>query len=141
MLWITALHIIFVVCWFAAIFYLPRLYVYHCEAMDETSNARFKIMERRLYRGIMWPSGILTSITGLILLFHKYDYYATQNWMHVKLILVMGLWVFHLYCGYLRKQFEQNKNKYSDKFYRILNEVPTVILIVVVIMVVVKPQF
>ncbi len=141
MYWIKAIHIIAVVCWFAALFYLPRLFVYHADAHDEISNERFKVMERRLYRGIMWPAAIATAIAGLILLFHQYDYYETQNWMHVKLVLVMVLGVFHLYCGYLRKQFEANNNKHTAKFYRFLNEFPTIILILVVIMVVVRPQF
>lgn len=139
MLWIKSFHIIALVSWFAALFYLPRLYVYHCEANDNISLDRFKIMERRLYYGIMWPAAIFTTVFGLAMLYIGWDFYIKAHWMHAKLILVILLWAYHLYCGYLRKQFLKNCNLHSSTFYRVINELPTVFLISIVILVVVKP--
>lgn len=140
MLWIKAFHIIFVVCWFAALFYLPRLFVYHANRGDVLGE-QFKVMERRLYYGIMWPSGILTTVFGVWLLILSFDGYMTQGWMHLKLGLVLFLWIYHLYCGHFLKQFKKNKNFRSEKFYRFFNEAPTLLLISIVILVVVKPYF
>lgn len=139
MLWVKAFHIIFVICWFAGIFYLPRLFVYHAMSDDAVSRERFKIMERKLYYGIMMPSGILATIFGTWLLAFNASYYMTQGWMHIKLTLVLLLWVFHLYCGHLLKLFKKDQNTHSHKFYRIINELPVVILVAIVILVVVKP--
>ena len=139
MLWFKAFHIISVVAWFAALFYLPRLFVYHAEASDGISLKRFQIMESRLYRGIMWPAGILTTLFGLIVLSYGWRAYMHAPWMHAKLTLVLLLWGFHLYCGMIVRQFREERNSHSSRFYRILNEVPTVFLISIVILVVVKP--
>ncbi len=139
MLWIKALHIIFVICWFAGLFYLPRLFVYHAMADDQISCKRFKIMERKLYYGITWPAGVLTTIFGIWLLLFKYHWYTTQMWMHAKLILVLFLWIFHLYCGHLYKNFKKDANTRSHKFYRWINEIPTVLLIAIVILAIVQP--
>jgi putative membrane protein len=141
MLWLKAFHIIAVICWFAGLFYLPRLMVYHVTAKDKISNDRFKIMERRLYYGIMWPSAILTTVFGIGLICFNSSYYLQVSWMHLKLALVFILWVYHLYLGHCRKNFLGESNKRSEKFYRILNEIPTILLVGIIILVVVKPQF
>ena len=139
MLWIKAFHIIFVVTWFAGLFYLPRLFVYHAQSSDEISIERFKIMERRLYRGIMTPSAILATVFGIWLLSYNFYFYLHQGWFHSKLTLVVLLWLYHLYCGHLVARFKANKNIYSSTFYRWFNEIPALILIAVIILVVVKP--
>lgn len=139
MLWVKAFHIVAVVTWFAAIFYLPRLFVYHASSEDEASNERFKIMERKLYRGIMWPSMIAVIALGVWLLSFSWSYYLSSSWMHAKLTLVFLLVIYHLYCGHLIKQFKADKNHHSHVFYRWFNEIPVFILIPVVILVVVRP--
>ncbi len=139
MQWILALHIIFMVAWFAGLFYLPRLFVYHASCDDQPGNARFKIMERKLYYFIMTPAGILTTLLGLWLLSFNFSFYMQAGWMHVKLAMVVFLWVYHLYCGKIVGYFKEDNNPFSQKFYRYFNEVPTLLLIVTVIMVVVKP--
>lgn len=139
MLLIKAFHIIAIVAWFAAIFYLPRLFVYHTEASDEISLQRFKIMERRLYYGIMWPSALIATGLGLWLLSYNFSYYLKAGWMHAKLSLVVLLWIYHLCCGHYLKQFAQDQNHKSSLFYRLFNEMPTLLLVGIVILVVVKP--
>lgn len=139
MLWVKAFHIIAVVTWFAAIFYLPRLFVYHASCEDDASNERFKIMERKLYRGIMWPSMVATIALGIWLLSYGWSYYLAAGWMHAKLTLIVLLVVYHLYCGHIIKQFKEDKNQRSHVFYRYFNEIPVFILVPVVILVVVKP--
>ena len=139
MLWIKAFHVIFVVCWFAGLFYLPRLMVYHATTKDKISIERFNIMERKLYYGIMWPAGILTTLFGLILISFNLDYYMTAGWMHAKTFLVLLVWVYHLYLGHCQKRFSHYNNRHSEKFYRILNELPTLLLVGIVILAIVKP--
>jgi putative membrane protein len=139
MLWIKAFHIIFVVTWLAALFYLPRLFVYHAMSNDAISLERFKIMERKLYFGIAMPGAILATIFGVWLFTLNYDVYLQLSWMHAKLAFVLLLWVYHFMCNRYRKQFLHDKNQHSHVFYRWFNEVPVVILIAVVILVVVKP--
>ncbi|MEM1244271.1 MAG: protoporphyrinogen oxidase HemJ [Pseudomonadota bacterium] len=139
MLWILSFHIIFMVAWFAGLFYLPRLFVYHAAVTDEISNARFKIMERRLYRGIMTPAAILTVIFGIWLLSLNWQYYLQAGWMHVKLTLVLILIGYHFYCGHLVKRFKRDNNPHSATFYRFFNEIPTLLLISIIILVEVKP--
>ncbi len=139
MLWIKAFHIVAIVCWFAAIFYLPRLFVYHAQSTDKTSIERFKIMERKLYRGIMTPSMIAVLILGGWLISFNPSYYMSQGWMHTKLTLVILLIGYHHYCGYLLKQFAQDRNSKSHKFYRVFNEVPVFMLVAIVILAVVRP--
>lgn len=138
-LWVKAWHIIAVVCWFAGLFYLPRLFVYHAECRDEISNARFKIMERRLYRGIATPSMILTVAFGSWLIALNPNYYLHAGWMHAKLALVAILLGYHHICGRYLKAFALDQNRHSSTFYRIFNEVTVIILIAVVCLVVVKP--
>ena len=140
MLWVKAFHIIFVVTWFAALFYLPRLFVYHAMCEDKTGSERFKIMERKLYRGIMTPSAVLTVFFGLWLLsFYTFEQFMTMHWLHVKLVLVVLLLVYHGYCGRLLHQFSNDNNQHSHIFYRWFNELPVLILLAVVILAVVRP--
>ncbi len=140
MLWVKAFHVIFVVTWFAALFYLPRLFVYHAMAEDEVSKKRFKIMERKLYYGIMTPSMILTVILGLWMLWdYAWMMYSNMGWLYVKLALVAILIAYHFFCGKLLKDFKEEQNIYGHVFYRWFNEFPVLILMAVVILVVVKP--
>lgn len=139
MLWVKAFHIVSVVCWFAALFYLPRLFVYHASSEDEISNERFKIMERKLYRGISTPSMIATLIFGFWLISFNVEGYFAGGWLSAKLLLVALLVAYHFYSGHLLKQFRDNKNTRSHVFYRWFNEFPVLILIAVIILVVVKP--
>ena len=136
MLWMKSLHIIFMVTWFAGLFYLPRLYVYHAEAKDKISDERFKIMERKLFYGIMTPGGILTIFFGLLLIIN-YDYQGT--WLTYKLILVALLVIYHFYCLKYLNLFKNNMNNHSHVFYRIFNEIPVIILISIVFLVIYKP--
>lgn len=139
MLWFKALHIIAIVCWFAGLFYLPRLYVYHAATNEPTVKQQLCVMEYKLFWYIMTPAAILTGIFGLALWLPYYDYYSHMMWLHIKLIAVLILYCYHVYLGYLLLQFKHHKNQHSHRFYRWLNEIPTLILILVVIMVVVKP--
>ncbi len=139
MLWCKAFHIIALVAWFAGIFYLPRLFVYHATAEDLISKERFKIMERRLYYGIMWPAALVTSALGLTLILYNPSYYLKAGWMHGKLSLVLLLWAYHLYSGHLLAVFKREKNRKSPLFYRLFNEVPVLLLVGIVLLVVIKP--
>lgn len=137
--WILAFHIIFMVAWFAGLFYLPRLFIYHTMATDEISQTRFKVMERKLFWMITTPAGILATICGEWLYWSNWRTYIHLDWMHAKLALVVVLWSYHIFCGYLLQQFRYDKNRLSTQFYRFFNEVPTVLLFAIVILVVVKP--
>lgn len=137
--WIEVLHIISVICWFAALFYLPRLFVYHASAEDAIGIERFKIMERKLLRGIANPAMVATLVFGIWLASLAPDYYLHQAWFWVKVSMVSLLVIYHFACIYFMKQFRDDKNARSHIFYRWFNEVPVVILIVVVIMVVIRP--
>ncbi|SDT88288.1 protoporphyrinogen oxidase HemJ [Halopseudomonas salegens] len=137
-LWIKAFHIIAVVTWFAGLFYLPRLFVYHAMAEDQTSRERFKIMERKLYRGIMWPSMVVTVLLGLWLL-KLSPAWLQAGWLHAKLALVLLLVVYHFACGHLLRQFAADTNRRGHVFYRWFNEAPVLVLLGAVILVVVKP--
>jgi protoporphyrinogen IX oxidase len=134
--WIKALHIVFVIAWFAGLFYLPRLFVYHAQAEDTVSRERFKVMERKLYRGIMTPSMILALVFGTWLWL---GYGFRGNWLVVKLVLVAVLVAYHFWMGAIAAQFARDANRRSHVFYRWVNEIPIVILFVIVVLVVVKP--
>jgi len=136
MLWIKALHIVFMVTWFAGLFYLPRLFVYHAMATDAVSLERFKVMERKLYYGIMAPGAVLTVAFGTWLWL---GYGIGGGWLMVKLVLVAVLIGYHLYCGKLMNDFKNDRNRHGHVFYRWLNEFPVLILIAAVILAVVKP--
>ncbi len=140
MLWMKAFHIIAVVTWFAALFYLPRLFVYHAMSEDAVSIERFKIMERKLYRGIMTPSAMVAvTLGGWLLYDYAWTAYRGMLWLHVKLALVAVLLGYHWYCGKLLRDFRDDRNRHSHVFYRWFNEFPVLILVAVVILVVVKP--
>jgi putative membrane protein len=136
MLWVKAFHIIAMVCWFAGLFYLPRLFVYHAMSEDSASIERFKIMERKLYRGISTPSMLITVFLGVWLLSYDVAGYMAAGWMHAKLTLVGVLIVYHFYCGRLLKQFANDQNTRSHVFYRWFNEAPVIALVAIVILVV-----
>ena len=136
MLWIKSFHIVFVVAWFAGLFYLPRLFVYHAQATDSVSLARFKVMERKLYRGIMTPCMVLTLILGVWLWL---GYGFKGGWLMAKLALVAALVGYHFWLGHLVKVFATDANARSHVFYRWINELPLLVLVAIVILVVVKP--
>ncbi|HEY7883558.1 MAG TPA: protoporphyrinogen oxidase HemJ, partial [Cellvibrionaceae bacterium] len=130
MLWVKAFHLIAVITWFAALFYMPRLFVYHAMSEDEISRERFKIMERKLYRVIMLPSMIATIALGLWLLYLN-PAWLKMGWMHAKLFLVVLLVGYHHVCLALMKKFARDENTKSHVFYRWFNEVPVVFLIAI----------
>ena len=136
MLWIKSLHIIFVVAWFAGLFYLPRLFVYHAQSADAVSNERFKVMERKLYRGIMTPCMVLTLVFG-IWMWLGYGFHG--NWLRAKLVLVGLLVGYHFWLGHLAGDFAADRNRRSHVFYRWINELPLVLLAAIVVLAVVKP--
>jgi putative membrane protein len=135
MLWIKALHIIFVISWFAGLFYLPRLFVNHAMVDDVATQQRLALMEYKLYR-FMTPLAILALGFGCWLWL---GYGMTGVWLHAKLGLVAGLVIYHLYCGKLMRDFAAGNNRHSHIWYRWFNEVPVLVLFVVVVLVVVKP--
>jgi putative membrane protein len=138
-LWFKAFHIIAIIAWMAGILYLPRLYAYHTRAaVGSEMDLTFQTMERRLLKIIMNPAMIASYILGLINA-HIYGFIALGVWFHIKMIAVLGLTILHALLARWRKDFENGQNKHSEKFYRIVNEVPTIFMIIAVIMVVVKP--
>lgn len=135
-LWYKTLHVIFMVTWFAGLFYLPRLYVYHANSEDVISQERFKIMERKLFWGITTPGAVLTLIFGLLLWLRIG---ISGPWLHAKLGLVLLLIVYHVWCGKLLLDFKHNRNARSHVWYRWFNEFPVLILIAAVYLVIFKP--
>jgi len=139
MLWVKSLHIIFVITWMAAIFYLPRLFVYHVQALNEgdtRGSERFKIMERKLFNGIMTPGAVLSIVFGLWLWL---GYGISGGWLHAKLTLVLLLIVFHGLCWSHLRTFRDDRNTRSERYFRIINELPVFLLFGIVVFVVVKP--
>ncbi len=137
-LWLKALHVFFVISWFAGIFYLPRLFVHHAQASDLATQERLSIMERKLFRFTL-PIAFLAILTGIGLISTNFSYYMSQGWLHAKITLVLTLLGFHFYCGHLAKQFAKGENRHSHRFYRIINEAPVFVLLAIVILVIVKP--
>jgi putative membrane protein len=138
-IWIKAIHIIFMVTWFAGLFYLPRLYVYHAMPENRGSFELFKVMERRLFV-MMTLGATITAIFGFTLLAINWQYLlVATHWFHLKLLLVTGLIAYHYACYRLMITFRNDANTRSDKWYRVFNEVPSLVLIVVIILAVVKP--
>jgi len=136
-LWVKSLHIIFMVSWYAGLFYLPRLFVYHALTTDAPGNERFKVMERKLYYGIMAPSAVLTVVSGAWLWL---GFGITGGWLYAKLALVAILVAHHVWLGKLMRDFRDDRNQHGDVFYRWINEVPALpILVIVVLLVVFKP--
>lgn len=140
MLWLKALHLIFMVTWFAGLFYLPRLYVYHAMTTDDISNERFKIMERKLFFGIMTPGMILTLVFGIWMLTdYAWAMYSSAGWLHAKLALLALLVAYHVFCGVWLFDFKHDRNRRSDVFYRWMNEVPVLFLVGIILLAVIKP--
>ena len=137
MLWIKALHIIFMVTWFAALFYLPRLFVYHADTGPGAQSETFKIMERRLYRYIMKPAMTVSWLTGLFLAYDSGAFAA--GWFHGKAALVLAMTAVHVWDGMLLRGFADDSNAHGSRFYRIINEAPTVLMIGIVLLVILKP--
>lgn len=137
LLWLKAFHVIFVVTWFAGLFYLPRLFVYHTAASDTPSLERFIVMERRLF-AIMTIGGVLAAVFGLSMIVVAPDY-LQMHWLHAKLTLVAFLIAYHIWCYVLMGQLKTGRNSRSQRWYRIFNEVPALLLIGIVILAVVKP--
>lgn len=136
-MWLKAFHLIFMVTWFAGLFYLPRLFVYHAMTEDQAGNERFKIMERKLYR-FTTPWMILTLLFGGLMLYnYAWAIYGNMWWLHIKLCLILLLVAYHFYCGKLVKDFALDRNQRSHKWYRLFNEIPVPILVAVVILAVV----
>jgi putative membrane protein len=136
MLWIKSFHIIFMVTWFAGLFYLPRLFVYHAMSEDTVSRERFKIMERKLFFGIMTPGAMLTIVFGFWLWL---GYGFNGGWLHAKVALVAVLVAYHAYCGKLMIDFRHDRNRHGHVFYRWLNELPVVVLIAIILLVELQP--
>jgi putative membrane protein len=137
MLWVKSLHIVFMVTWFAGLFYLPRLFVYHAMAGDASSLERFKVMERKLFWGIMTPGAVLTLAFGLWLWLGWFR--GAGSWLHAKLALVALLVGYHFWCYRLLRDFAAGRNRHGHVWFRWFNEVPVVILIATVLLVVLKP--
>ena len=136
--WLKALHLIAVIAWMAGLLYLPRLYVYHCGAEPgSVQSETFKVMERRLLRGIMNPAFVLVWVFGLLLAWRGNWWIAP--WFHAKLLLVVVLTVLHHLLARARKDFEADRNRRSARFYRIVNEVPAVLMVGIVLLVILKP--
>jgi putative membrane protein len=137
MLWLKAFHIVFVVTWFAGLFYLPRLFVYHATANDPIGIERFKVMERRLL-AIMTIGGALAAIFGISMIAMNPGFLGV-GWLRLKLILVIALVGYHIWCGQLVAAFRADKNRHSERWYRLFNEAPSLLLIAIVVLAVVKP--
>lgn len=137
--YIKAFHVISMVCWFAGIFYLPRLFVYHAMSDDTPSQEQFVIMQRKLYLGIMTPAMIATWSFGIIMISQAPKIYLTQGWLHAKLVLVLLLTFYHFACGWFRLKLINNPKYKSHTYWRWFNEIPVFILIAVVVLVIVKP--
>ena len=135
MLWYKTLHIIFMITWFAGLFYLPRLFVYHAMSKDQISLDRFKVMERKLFCGIMTPGGILTIIFGIYLI----QFHQMLLWLQLKIFLVFLLVLYHIWCGKIMYDFKNDTNSRSHVWYRVFNEIPVIMLIIIVYLVVFKP--
>lgn len=138
-LWLKAFHIFFMVAWFAGIFYLPRLFVYHADINNQDTADTFKVMERRLLFFVT-PFAILTLVFGVLLIAqYGMDWFRASGWLHTKLLLVTFLFIYHGYCFKLLADFKHDRNRRSAKFYRFFNEAPVLILLACVILAVVKP--
>ena len=139
-LWYKALHTIALIAWMAGMLYLPRLFVYHAQAkIGSESSETFKIMEKRLLRFITTPAMLITVILGILLIARDPSYYLSSGWLHAKLLFVFIMIGMHGYFAKTVRVFAQDKNLKTAKFYKIINEVPTILMILIIILVVVKP--
>jgi protoporphyrinogen IX oxidase len=138
--WLRALHIIAVVTWFAGLFYIFRLFVYHVEnAADQAVIRVLTVMERRLYRGICWPAMVITTLFGVLLWSQNISGYLAMGWFQVKLFALLALFGYHFYSGKVRRDLAAGTCRLTSRQCRLLNEVPTVLLVLIVVMAVVKP--
>ena len=139
-MFLKGMHLIFMVTWFAGLFYLPRLYVYHAMADDPISIDRFKIMERKLFWGITTPGMVITLAFGLWMLWeYAWTAYGSMGWLHIKLLLIVLLVGYHIWCGKLLLDFKHDRNRRSHIWYRWFNEVPVPFLIIIVLLASMKP--
>ena len=139
-MWLKALHLISMVTWFAGLFYLPRLFVYHAMASDTISIERFKIMERKLYWGITTPGMVLTLGFGIwMLLSYAWALYGHSGWLHAKLAVLVLMVIYHVQCGRWLLLFKRDQNRRSHVYYRWMNEVPVLFLVVIILLAVLKP--
>ncbi len=137
-LWVKALHVIAVISWMAGMLYMPRLFVYHCDApVGSKQSETFKVMERRLYKAIMNPAMMVAWVVGLYIAYEQN--YFTDGWFHAKLAAVVLMTVIHVMLGRYVRAFAADQNRHTHKFYRVINEIPTLLMIGAVIFVVVKP--
>lgn len=140
-LWLKALHLIFMVTWFAGLFYLPRLFVYHAQAKHDDEIARFKVMEKKLLWAITTPGGVLTILFGGTLIYqYGFDWFRAQHWLHYKLLFLALLIGFHLYCIKLTNELARDERNRSEKFYRLINEIPVLPLIAIILLAVLRPN-
>ncbi len=139
-LWIKALHVISVISWMAVLFYLPRLFIYHVENKDKREFVSIvKVMEYKLHKFIGIPAFWGTVITGILMLFMNSDIFKSGGWIHLKLTMAVLLILYYIHLAFIRKNLEKENYIYSSKFLRIYNEVPTILMIIIVIMVIVRP--
>ena len=139
-MWLKALHLIAMVTWFAGLFYLPRLFVYHAMSDDTISRERFKLMERKLYWGITTPGMILTLIFGIwMLIDYAWASYGHSGWLHANIALLFGLVLYHVQCGRWLKLFKEDRNNHGHVYYRWMNEIPVFFLIGIILLAVLKP--
>jgi len=145
-LYVKALHIIFVVTWFAGLFYIVRLFIYYVEANDKDENVKailqqqYKLMSKRLWYGITWPSAILTAVFATWLLSNNFSYYMSQPWMHIKLTFVAALYIYHFMCHRMYTQLVKDKLAFTSFKLRMFNEIATVLLFAIVFLVVLKSE-
>jgi putative membrane protein len=139
LLWLKAFHVVFLVTWFAGLFYLPRLFVYHVSASDAVSRERFVVMERRLF--VMTTIGAVFTLLFGILMVLMAPAYMAQAWLHAKLTLVLLVIAYQAWCLALMRALREGRSKHSERWYRLFNEVPALLLIAIVILAVVKPSF
>lgn len=139
-MWLKAFHLIFMVTWFAGLFYLPRLFVYHAMSSDAVSAERFKIMERKLYLGIMTPGMVLTFFFGFWMLDdYAWEQYGASGWLHAKLALLAGLAIYHGFCWKWLDDFRHDRNRHNHVFFRWINEVPVFFLFAIIVLATLKP--
>jgi putative membrane protein len=137
-LWIKALHVVSIISWMAGLLYLPRLFVYHSDAdLNSVQSETFKVMERRLAYAIMTPAMVMSWISGLIIAIQSGFY--SDNWFKIKFIFVIFMTIFHFYLLNLQKKFNFDTNSHSNRFYRLINEIPTVLMLLIVGLVILKP--
>lgn len=140
-LWLKGLHLFFMVAWFAGIFYLPRLFVYHAETDSKDVSETLKVMERRLWWFVL-PFAVLTLVFGVwLIVSYGAEWFKVSTWLHIKMVLVIAVYAYYGYLYFLMKQFAQDNNHHSPKFYRLLNESPVLILLAVILLAVLKPTF